>query len=216
MLEAQYYPPIQLSPYKNYALGLVNFLTFNSIPNISAGNNKFYIGDQQIVFPTGSYEISDIEAFIQGALKERNINVGIFIKPNLNTLQSEITTTAQIDFRPPDSIANLLGFWHRVLPANNKHISDFPVNILKVNSLRVECSITTGAYINDQKVHTIHEFFPIEPPGFKIIEVPQQIIYLPVSVQSIDHIQLRIVDQDGDLVDFRGEVITIRLHIKST
>ncbi len=159
ILEAQYYPPIQLSPHKNYALGLVNLLTFNSIPNISVGNNKLYIGDQQIVLPTSSYEISDIEAFIQKALKRRNINVGVFIKPNLNTLHSEITTTAEIDFRPLASIAYLLGFWHRVLPPNNKHISDFPVNILKVNSLRVECSITTGAYINDRKVHTIHEFF---------------------------------------------------------
>ena len=80
----------------------------------------------------------------------------------------------------------------------------------------MECSITTGAYINNQKVHTIHEFFPSDPPGFKIIEVPKQIIYLPVFVRSIDNIQLRIVDQDGDLVDFLGEVITIRLHIKSS
>ena len=89
------------------------------------------------------------------------------------------------------------------------------MKILKVNSLRIECNITTGAYINNQSVHTIHQFFPAVPPGYKIIEVPKQVIYLPVSIKCIDYIQLRIVDQEGDLVNFRGETITVRLHIKS-
>lgn len=215
ILSAQYNPPIELSPYKNYALGLVTLLTFNSIPNISEGNNKFYIGNQVIALPTGSYEISEIEAYILQILRQRDININFSLKPNNSTLRSEIKSSEPIDFQPQDSIANILGFDHRLLIASTLHISNSPVNITKVNSLRVECSITTGAYVNDQKVHTIHEFFPNEPAGFKIIEVPKQIIYLPVSVKTIDYIQLRIVDQDGDLVDFRGETITIRLHIKS-
>ena len=62
--------------------------------------------------------------------------------------------------------------------------------------------------------HMIHEFFPAVPPGYKIIEIPSQVIYLPVTVKSIDHLQLRIVDQKVDLIYFRGETITIRLHIK--
>ena len=87
--------------------------------------------------------------------------------------------------------------------------------ILKVNAVRVECSITSGAYINQHKVHTIPEFFPAVPPDYKIIEIPKQIIYLPVSVKVIDYLQLRIVDQNGELINLRGEVISIRLHIKS-
>ena len=87
--------------------------------------------------------------------------------------------------------------------------------IIRVNSLRIECNVTTGAYINDRNVHTIHKFFPIVPPEYKVVEVPSHVIYLPVAVKTIDHIQLRIVDQDGNLVNFRGETITRRLHIKS-
>ena len=86
---------------------------------------------------------------------------------------------------------------------------------MRVNSLRIVCNVTTGAYINDRKVHTIHEFFPIVPPRYKILEVPSHVIYLPVAVKTIDQIQLRIVDQDGNLLNFRGETITLRLHIKS-
>lgn len=95
------------------------------------------------------------------------------------------------------------------------HTSDLPVAILKVNSLRVECNVTTGAYMNGRHVHTIHEFFPIVPPGYKIVEVPSNVIYLPITVQAIDHLQLKLVDQDGQLVNFQGEVITIRLHVRS-
>ena len=89
------------------------------------------------------------------------------------------------------------------------------MSIIRVNSLRVECNVTTGAYINDRKVQTIHEFFPTVPPGYKIVEVLSDVIYLPVAVKTIDQIQLRIVDQDGNLVNFRVETITLRLHIKS-
>ena len=44
--DAEYSPPIELSSNKNYVLGLVELLTFNSIPNVDIGKNKFYIGNQ--------------------------------------------------------------------------------------------------------------------------------------------------------------------------
>ena len=44
-LQAQYFPPIELSPNKNYVLGLVELLSFKSIPNIDTGKNKFYVGN---------------------------------------------------------------------------------------------------------------------------------------------------------------------------
>lgn len=214
ILEAQYFPPIELAPNKHYVLGLVELLTFNSIPNVDSSNNKFYVGKWVYTLPTGSYEIEDINTYLQDQLKVQNININI--KPNNNTLRSEIECSHEINFNPQDSIGQLLGFTPRILKPYVVHSSDQPVTILKINALRVECNITTGAYINGKKVHTIHEFFPAVPPGYKIIEVPSQVIYLPVAVKSIDHLQLRIVDQDGNLVNFRGEVITIRLHIKQT
>lgn len=211
-LEAQYFPPIELSADKHYVLGLVELLTFNSIPNIDTGKNKFYVGNEVIVLPTGSYEIEDIEKYLQEALAPKGVSINL--RPNNNTLRSVIKCNQNIDFRPQDSIARLLGFTQRELPRNKTHSSELPVAILKVNALRVECNITSGAYINERKVHTIHEFFPAVPPGYKIIEVPSQVIYLPIAVKVIDHVQLRIVDQDEEPVNFRGEIITIRLHIK--
>uniref|UniRef100_A0ABD2VU33 Uncharacterized protein n=1 Tax=Trichogramma kaykai TaxID=54128 RepID=A0ABD2VU33_9HYME len=215
VLESHYFPPIELDASKNYVLGLIELLTFNSIPNIEKGSDKFYLGDgRSIRIPAGSYEIEDIESLLKDVLLTVE-NVDFSLKANNNTLRSTLKCGCSIDFRPKDSIGRLLGFTSQVLEANREHISDLPVAILKVNAVRVECNITSGAYINNQRVHTIHEFFPVVPPGFKIIEVPSNVIYLPVSVQCIDSIQLRIVDQDGVLVNFRGETITIRVHIRS-
>lgn len=214
ILETRFFPPIELSAENHYVLGLVELLTFNAIPNIDTGSNTFYIdGIDPIVVPTGSYEIESLEKYLIEKISSKEIELSI--KANNNTLKSIITCNRKVNFTPSDSIAKLLGFQPQVLEANKTHISDLPVSILKVNSLRIECNITSGAYINGQKVHTIHEFFPAVPPGYKIIEVPTEVIYLPLSVKSIDYLQLRIVDQDGDQVNFRGEVITIRLHIKS-
>ena len=70
-------------------------------------------------------------------------------------------------------------------------------------------------FTQTQYVHNIHEFFPAVPPGFQIIDRPLEIIYLPISVKSLDSIQLRIFYQDGNLVNFRVETISIRLHIKT-
>jgi len=209
-LTANYFPPIELSPHKHYALALAELQTFNAIPNIDEGRNKLYIdGEEPIVFPTGSYEIEDIHHYAEKKVKD------LTIKPNNYTLRSELKCSKPIDFRPSDSIGPLLGFTPRLLPPNVLHESDLPVAILKINALRVECNFTGGAYINERRAHTIHNFFPSVPPGYKTLDVPPNPIYLPVTVTSIHHLQLRIVDQDGHLINFRGEEITVRLHIKS-
>ena len=65
ILEAYYFPPIELSPNKKYELGLIQLSTFNSIPNIDNHNNRIVVGSQNITLPTGSYEISDIEDYIK-------------------------------------------------------------------------------------------------------------------------------------------------------
>lgn len=213
ILEAEYFPPIELSSSKQYVLGLVELLTFNAIPNIDSGNNKFYIGNKIIVLPTGSYEIGDIDEFIQRELTGTDIK--LTLRANNNTLCAEIESNKEIDFTYKDSIGDLLGFTPRILKPSINHSSDSTVKILKLNVVRVESNITCGAFLNDQQVHTIYSFFPSVPPGFKIIEKPSTIIYLPVTVSSIQQLQLRIVDQDDRLVNFRDETITVRLHIKS-
>lgn len=272
-LNVEYFPAIDLSD-GDYVCGLVDFQTFNSIPNIDETNNLFFYGytdplstnevagrvdsggdDESfeieavignisggnsdsdntkntpqmitrkkpivkrnqpltcIQIPTGSYEVADLYKYLKKILRRRNVE--IMLEANKNTLQCEIMSSQPIDFTKSNTIGPLLGFRHgQVLKKNTVHVSELPADILKVNVIRVECSIINGSYLNGKPSHTIHEFSPRVPPGYKIIEVPQNVIYFPVTVKNIHTISLSILDQQNRSINFRGETITIRLHIK--
>lgn len=118
-LSQNIYPPITLNPNVEYCLGLIGFHTFNTIPNIEQGNNKFYYAKTKcITIPTGSYEIEDIEKYIQNQLivEQSNKTVEMSVsekqqlfslKPNNNTLKCEIKCKYEIDFTKKDSIRKL-------------------------------------------------------------------------------------------------------------
>lgn len=209
-MECELFPPLELGEGK-WGIGLVNLCTFNSIPNIENDiNNYIRVGDIDIEIPEGSYEITQIDKYI----KSRIGNIYFDLRANNNTLQCEMFCDDDVDLSSEDSIASLLGFENAVYKSEKWHTSTKSVNIQRVNSIRIECNIASGTYNNGLKGHTIHEFFPHVQPGFKIVDAPPAVIYVPVTAKQINTISVRIVDQDGRLINFRGEVITIRLHLK--
>lgn len=279
-LQAQYFPSIDLSD-GNYVCGLIDFQTFNSIPNVDDSNNLFYFGHENLQneqhnttndknidqisldlkminsneidndwyfydvepgdhdggkaqkdrksrsyntvkqkqplsclqIPTGSYEVEHLSRCLKRSLAHSNVKFEL--EANKNTLQCEIICSQPIDFCKPNTIGQLLGFRsNKVLQENKVHVSQLPADILKISVIRVECNVIAGSYLNNHPSHTIHEFSPRVPPGYKIIEVPQNVIYFPVTVKYIHALNLSIVDQNNRPINFRGETITIRLHIK--
>lgn len=166
-----------------------------------------------IKIPTGSYELDHLAKYLQERVEKKGGK--LTLNANNNTLQCELFCNRPVDFSKPNTVGPLLGFRNdKVLEPNETHESHLPANILKVNVIRIECNITTGSYLNNQPSHTIHEFSPKVPPGYKIIEVPHNVIYYPITVKNIQRLDLSIIDQNNQLINFRGETITIRLHIK--
>lgn len=212
-LSAYYFPPITLNGA--YECALTDFHSYNSIPNVDVYNNKFHIGKLVIEIPIGSYELNDIVEYIEEEYKRYRPENKITIEANNNTMQVKINSSKEaIHFNEENTIGKLLGFNSKVLAPNKNHYSDLPVNIFKVNILRIESSIAVNTYMNNSKAHTLHEFPINVPPGYKIVEIPKNLIYLPVNSNEISSLTLRAVDQNGDLINFRGEEITVRIHLR--
>lgn len=233
ILKAEYYPPIVLNPNYEYCLGLIGFHTYNTISNIEEGvNNFFYYKDNQsatfkkIIIPGGTYEITDIESYLQTQLLHQFEDIKkleavpdlLSIQANNNTLKVEIISKYYgIDFTQSGSIGSLLGFsnHHEILKANKLYSSDQPVSINKITSLRVECNLVKDSYYGSHSSHTIFEFAPDVEPGYALNKEPKNIIYLPINnTTQIDNISIKLVDQDGDLVNLRGEKLVIRVELK--
>lgn len=211
VIVCDFFPPIDLS-HGEWSIGLIDFTTYNSIPNVEENiNNKIHLKNMTLGLATGSYEIEDINRLCQEKVKKTMV---FKIRANNNTLKAEVYTSEDVDFTDKSSIGPLLGFNRKLTAADKWYESDSPVDIIKVNVVRIGCNIARGSYDNGVESHIIHEFYPTVEPGFKIVEQPNNVIYLPVNVKQLDNITLTITDQEGRLVNFRGETITARLHLK--
>ena len=72
------------------------------------------------------------------------------------------------------------------------------VNILTINSILVNVDIISGSYINGFTQPTIYSFFPDVSPGYKIIENPHNLLYLPITADTIHSITIWLTDQNGN------------------
>lgn len=216
VLECVFAPPVLLDSHKSHYIGLVEFVAYNSIPNVNHTNQIFRYANQdgtemQIRIPRGAYEIDAIQLFLKNELGADAIE----LRGNKNTLKCELRCKYAVDFRGSGSIGPMLGFEQGVYAPNVWHTSQQPVNITSVNVICIECNLATGSYVNGGVAHTIFAFSPLVPPGYKMALSPRNIIYNRINTIMVDRLQISIVDQDGRPVDFAGEQVSVRLHIKS-
>ena len=220
-------PKLELDKDKVYEIALVNLETYYSFPNIDDTNNVFvYSYDQgvtwtKIKIPEGSYKIDDINNTIKHEMEKRghydsiNEDHYINISANSNTLKSVLIIESgyQVDFNQPNNLSKVLGFTGTKYE-EGFHESENVVNILRINSILVNIDIISGSYVNGTTKSTIYSFFPKVSPGYKIIESPVNLVYLPITLDTIDSLNVTITDQDDHLLNLRNEKLTIRFHIR--
>lgn len=213
-LSCEIFPPLEV---KNTSqLCLLSLQTNNAIPNIEPGCNTigFHLlggNTETVTIPTGSYELDVLESTIQSLL---STEVGMFrLYGNKNTLKCKITCSNKINLTAADSIAKLLGFKNTIYECDEVHESEELVNILKVNCIKVDCNLITGSLYNGTPSQTIHEFFPTVPAGYKIVELPRHLVFYPLHTTTISEVQISLKDQEDNLINLRGETITVRLQI---
>ena len=219
-IETRFREALQLDG--KWVMALVGLETYYSFPNIdSTKNNLRYSRDNGVTWhdinvPEGCYEISDINDYIKKILKERGASENsISIEPNNNTLRCVLNVAAgcKVDFTTANSLRTVLGFNAKIY-AEGYNESENIVNIMSVSSLRVTNDLISGSYNNGIRGNIIYSFFPNATPGYKIIESPVNPIYLPITLNTISRMETKLVDQDGALINLRGEDLSIRFHIK--
>ena len=222
-IRTEYNPSISLDHKKKYEMALVNLETYYSFPNVTSSNNKFKYSPNNgvnwytITILTGSYELSAINTFIKRTMQanghwdKTNNEYLVKILADYATLKSVlyISKNYKVDFNIANSIRSILGFDAGVY-SEGYHESQRIVNIMSVNSILVNNSCVGGAYVNGSQQPTIFSFFPNSSPGYKIVEWPTNLVYLPITLNTITIMETWITDQDGKELDLRGEVITIR------
>ena len=95
-----------------------------------------------------------------------------------------LNNNCEVDFGLNNSINSLLGFYSKHY-STGYHESENMVNILTINSILVNIDIISGIYVNSFTQPTIYSFFPDVSPGYKIIENPHNLLYLPITSDTI-------------------------------
>ena len=136
--------------------------------------------------------------------------------PNNSTLSCvmDIKKYWKVDFSCDNSLAPFLGFEKREY-YEGRHESEKTVDILWVNSVIVYCDIITGSRVDGVEAPVIFHVSPNVAPGIKIVVEPQQPIYLPVTVDTIEQMNIWLTDQDNRPIDLRGEKIVFTFHVRA-
>jgi hypothetical protein len=214
-LSCDIFPPLEVK--KTSQLCLLSLYTNNSIPNIETGCNTIGFKNDKderynIVIPTGTYELDSLATYIQEKMPG---SIRFELKADYNTLKCLMKCDDKIDFTVSNNISKLLGFEHLEYKANTVHESLNIVHIMKVNSIKIECNLISGSFNNGEPDRTIHEFSPTVAPGYKICEVPVHSVFYPLIDSSVSKVSVTLKDQDNNLINLRGEPITVRLQIKN-
>ena len=214
-----------LDSKKEYEAALLSLDIYNSIPNISWGINnilKYSVDNgatwKTIALNTGAYELAAINDEIKRQLiANGDDDKAITLTANVSRLTSIVTIenqTYKIDFSVPNSIGSILGFGADVIGYGYNESPNI-VDIMQINSILVNIDIIMGSYVNGSPSPAIYSFYPNVAPGYKIVERPNpSLIYYPLSRHDISRMRVWLTDQNGNLVDTRGETVTIRIYVR--
>ena len=220
-LETNFNPAIDLGPGE-FEIAMHSLETYYSIPNIDAKNNKIRISLdkgkswQDLTLPIGCYDHIDISNEIQRQV----VVIGgdkndVIIKANKNTFQSVmiLALSVVVDFTVENSVRSILGFESKVFKSG-RHVSKNTVNSMKINSILLHTDVINSAYLNGRGAPVIYSFWPSMAPGNKIVIEPKVLIYMPLSISLISHMTSWLTGQDQEELDLRGEILTIKYHIR--
>lgn len=213
-----------------YEVGLKHFVFWNTIYNITEENNTLALGEMRepdpntndilpynlhiVTISPGYYELDEIIKHLKDDPLIKTSKTTIEIVKQY--LKIKIKSTFQIDFTRENSIGKVLGFSKQLIPSNKATLSDLPINIFSINTVKVHCNLVCSN-IEDLKRNTNVVYdcpLDLDKIGGKVIKEPNPICYFYVNADIIYELVIKITDQDNKLIDFHGEEINLTLDFR--
>lgn len=222
----------ELNESFNYKVALQWFSVYNTIFNVTDKNNQFKFDNKIYKIKPGSYEIKDIlsemNTLINGGAvpKEKPEKIDFSIKINYAKIQIN-SSTKTLSFNIDYSLAEILGFEKTQDLQKAPILGSNKINVSNINSINILCDLVQSSYIANEnrqfenssssaiQKNLLYTFpYGTVAMGYRIVQSPNPIIYLPMTRKNISSISFQITDQDGNLLDFNRENISLALHIE--
>lgn len=166
--------------------------------------------------PSGAFELADISTEIKKKCATKNITFKLETIPYL--FKCTIFSNYNIDFRPMynDKFHEILGFEPKVYSADTTHLSQKSVQITDVTCIKVCPNLVKSSFVNDKPNQCLYTFYPEVDKGYRINIQSNPIIYLPLDplIKSIEKLEVRLLDQEGNPVNFFDEKVSLEFHIR--
>lgn len=227
-LKQSIFPPIELSEEKQYGLAVLNFFCFNTVANVTETCNilEIYFGrpsrGEILTIPKGCYSLESLFDVIKeylASIQKKHYGVqplDLEYKVTPDSGRIMLKGSFEINFGVENSLGKVLGFSDKVRTQGitDKWItSDMPVNIMGYNAICISCPLITNSYLNGEPSTILHTFSPNAPMGYRIESLPNPVIYQKIRDNYISSIEVSVVNEQNQLIDFSGEIVTVTLHL---
>ena len=174
-------------------LGLIRLSVYNSVFNITERNNNFIYASKISTIPPGAYELVDIADVIK-----RETNKNVLMQADKNTMKCKIEVLqVVISFDVDNSVGLFLGF-DRQIYSTGMHLAIKIVDIMGFDTINFHCNIIFGDKDNGNDTDILYTFNLIEPPGYMINIISNNVLYQNVTKdrKNIMNLMLKMSMED--------------------
>ena len=129
-------------------------------------------------------------------------------------------TNYKVDFSVTHNLHKIFWFNEAIYSAGTTRSPNRP-QIIDFHTILIKTNLISGGYVSSIDSHVMEQnniilslpTFTV-PPGSKIIERPQTLTWHPVIQSSIQRVEIEVINENGDYIDFGSEEISLVIIIK--
>ena len=95
----------------------------------------------------------------------------------------------------------------------NPYLSQKIVNLSNTNKIHLKCDVIDGSVVDGVRQPILYSFVLDKPSGYKVFCEPETIHYKKINKSILNTITFYLEDDDNEVVDFNGEILTFTLQM---